>query len=91
MGFTRKVQDPVSGEWIWVTSYLRKGKVVTQRLAPHLFREGLTPRRMEAMADFTEAAMKSYGTKQTGPLPPAAEEVRRELRRRRAVPRESEK
>lgn len=85
MGQTRKVRDPLTGETVVVTTYLRNGKPVTQRLAPHLFREGLTPRRLEAMADFAEVATKAYGKTRTGVLPPAAEEVQRELRRKRVV------
>jgi hypothetical protein len=86
MGFTRRIQDPKTGNWMWVTTYLRNGKLVTARLPPHLFREGLTPRRLEVIADFTEIAAKGFGKKQTGHLPPAAEEVQRELpRKRRAM------
>lgn len=81
MAFTRQVQDPQTGDLYWVTTYLRNGKPVTQRLPSHLFREGFTPKRLEALAAFSEAASRTYGSKQTTTLPPAAEAVRRELRR----------
>jgi hypothetical protein len=83
MAVTRKVLDPQTGKPVWVTTYVRHGKIVTQRLGAHLFRESLTPRRLEAMADFTEVASQGFGRKKTGTLPPAAEVVRDELPRKR--------
>lgn len=83
MGQTRRVIDRRTGEVVVLTTYVRNGRTVTARLPPHLFREGLTPRRLEAMADFAEVATKAYGQRRTGALSPAAEVVQRELRRRR--------
>jgi hypothetical protein len=91
MAFTRQEKDPTSGELRWVTTYLRNGRLVTQRLPRHLFLEGLTAARAERLADFAEAAARGFGQRQTTYLPPAAEMVRREklTRASDSEPRES--
>lgn len=69
--------DPRSGRLRWFCEYERGGTVVVQRLPDHLFRDALTPARMEAMADFAEAASTAFGRRASGDLPPAAEAVRK--------------
>lgn len=82
MGLTVGVHDPVTGERLILTAYLRNEKLVLQRLPPHLFAEGYTPGRLAALAEFGRAATRAKGDRMTEGLPPAAVAVRRWMRGR---------
>jgi hypothetical protein len=81
MGVTFEVRDPESGERTLLHAYRRNGRVLLRRLPKHLFIEHATPRRLEHIIAFSEAAASAFGGKGTRDgLPPAAAAVQRALK-----------
>ena len=77
MGVTFEVEDPATGERFLLNAYRRKGRLLLRRLPKHLQLKYATPRRLENLAEFSDAARTAFG--QTGlvdGLPPAAAAVR---------------
>lgn len=71
--------DPVTGERVTIATYVRNGRIVRQRLAPHLADpDRASADQLDARADFAEAAATAYGRKATR-FPPAAQAVRATL------------
>jgi hypothetical protein len=70
-----EARDPVTGEHLWLTAYLRNDRLVLQRLRGQVGTHERSPKQLTELVRFGKAAYAAFDQPKSGKLPPAAERV----------------